>query len=123
MNVSGPPIAAAYRTFLSTLPPSERNDAKLVILHDELEAELGKVKLKMQGSARGHNGIKSVKSALGERDFVRIGVGIGRPMSREARDVANYVLKPMTRVERNMVEGAAEKVVGMLEQLREEGEE
>ena len=117
MNVSGPSIAAAYRTFLSTLSPSERQDAKLVVLHDELEVELGRVKLKLQGSPKGHNGIKSVKSSTGGREFARIGVGIGRPASREPNDVSNYVLRRMTRVEREAIEGAAGKVVDILERL------
>jgi len=63
-------------------------------VHDELELPLGKVRLKKGGSAKGHNGVKSVAQALGSLDFYRLQIGIGRPVSRDPSAVYQYVLSP-----------------------------
>lgn len=119
MNVSGKSVATAYKGFLRDLPLDERSTARLVVIHDELESPLGKIKLKVGGSARGHNGIKSCIASLGGMDFVRFGVGIGRPESRESKDVANYVLRKMTPSEVMKIRDGVGEVFGMLEKLRE----
>lgn len=95
----------------------------LVVLHDELELPLGQAKVKSgKASAKGHNGIKSVQASfqgagildrLGE-NFVRIGVGIGRPVSREREDVSQFVLGQMTTSEREKVEGTVEVLENLL---------
>lgn len=120
MNVSGPAVATAWKTFLRDLPNEDRARAKLVIVHDELESPLGKIKVKIGGSARGHNGLKSCVSSLGGMASTRIGVGIGRPESRESRDVANYVLKKMSMMEVQKVTQGAEEVVEVLMKMQEE---
>lgn len=106
MNESGKPIAKAHTTWQRGLGGQQ---GKLVILHDELEKPLGAVSVREgQGlSAKGHNGIKSLLQYMGKTGFVRVGVGIGRPVSREPNDVASYVLKKMNAREREKVEGAA----------------
>lgn len=131
MNVSGPAISTAWRTFLKDLPTAEdRTAARLVVLHDELEAELGKIKVRPPGaSAKGHNGLKSmVGSGCGGSDkgggsrqggFWRVGVGIGRPVSRESGAVAEYVLRKMTVVERERIVGAVDEVADVLVRLRD----
>jgi PTH1 family peptidyl-tRNA hydrolase len=119
MNVSGPVIASAYKAFVRTVPVDDRADARLVVLHDELESPLGKIRVRVGGSAKGHNGLKSVMQALGGREFVRIGVGIGRPESRERGDVAEYVLRKMRREEIEVVRERAREVVRVLDRLRE----
>ena len=119
MNISGKPVASAYKAFLRSLPEEERATAKLVVLHDDLETGLGRIKLKVGGSARGHNGIKDCMRAMGEAEFARIGVGIGRPASREPRDVAAYVLRKMTAQEMVMISDRAEVVLRLLEKMRE----
>ena len=120
MNISGPAVAAAWKTFLRDLPPEDRPRAKLVVVHDELESPLGKIKVKVGGSARGHNGLKSCVSSFGGMAFARIGVGIGRPLSRESRDVASYVLKKMSADEAQKVAAGAEEVVEILMKMQEE---
>ena len=119
MNVSGPALAAAWKAFLRDLPNEDRTRAKLVVVHDELESPLGKIKLKVGGSARGHNGLKSCVSSFGGMAFTRIGVGIGRPESRESRDVANYVLRKMSAVEVQKVNGGVEDVAEILTKMQE----
>lgn len=61
----------------------------VLVIHDELEIPFGKVVMKQGGSARGHNGLKSIISIIGD-NFYRLRVGIGRPENRE--DVPDYVL-------------------------------
>ena len=67
---------------------------KLLAVHDELDLSLGKVKFKNGGSAKGHNGVKSIIQHLGGlNQFERLQIGIDRPpASRNAKDVAEYVL-------------------------------
>lgn len=120
MNVSGPALAAAWKTFLRELPDGEdRARAKLVVVHDELESPLGKIKVKVGGSAKGHNGLKSCVSSLGGMAFTRIGVGIGRPESRDSNDVAAYVLRKMSAVEMQKVNGGVEEVVEIIAKMQE----
>lgn len=133
MNISGPKLVKMLQKWLSsrnnlpaTLP------ATLVILHDELEAPLGKVRVKRGGpenaSLRGHRGLISVFESLRGKglfpargkevgfDVLRVGVGIGRPVGREKDDVARYVLTEMEGREVDAVARAAESVVGVLEE-------
>lgn len=85
----------------------------LVIVHDELEKELGVVKLvAWERSPRGHNGIKSVKASLSQAKyptspFVRVAIGIGRPDSRDAETVSRYVLDKIPREKRRILEEVA----------------
>lgn len=63
---------------------------EIIVVHDELDFPFGKVASKKGGSARGHNGVKSLIAAMGE-DFYRVRCGIGRPDDRA--DVPNFVLQ------------------------------
>ena len=128
MNASGPAVASAWRTFLKSAQSSDvegaRDRARLIVLHDELELDLGKVKLrKPGGSMKGHNGLKSIagvgNAVGGKEGWWRIGVGIGRPDSREKGDVSNYVLRKMMPVEIEKIQGAAEEVMEELVKLRD----
>ncbi|KAK5125561.1 hypothetical protein LTR16_003304 [Cryomyces antarcticus] len=113
MNVSGKAVGDAWKKWRVT-----HGEGALVIVHDELERPLGKVTVRRQGgSARGHNGIKSIMSALPSTPFVRIGIGIGRPESREPADVAKYVLRKMTQQERDRIENCALEVLGALRNI------
>lgn len=116
MNESGKGVRAAHMAWSKTIADGE---GRLVIVHDELEKPLGAVTLKTgQGlSAKGHNGLKSIMSVMGNTPFVRIGIGIGRPVSRESNDVARYVLKKMDASEKTAVESSVEQVIEKLKQL------
>lgn len=120
MNVSGPTLLKAWRHF-SSLHGSER--IALVVLHDELELSLGQVKVKSgNGSAKGHNGIKSIQSSFQSggvleklgHNFIRVGIGIGRPISRERDDVSQFVLGQMNNNEKAKIEGAASTLEALL---------
>lgn len=121
MNVSGSSVLKAWRAFLKDQDSEqERARSKLLILHDELESPLGKIKFKTGGSHKGHNGIKSCINSLGGIEFIRVGVGIGRPESRESKDVAAYVLKKMKPHELQKVCDGAGEVVQKLADMAEE---
>ncbi len=91
MNVSGRPVAALARFFSIDV-------ANIVVVHDELDIDFGVVRLKLGGGEGGHNGLRSISSALGTKDYLRARVGIGRPPGR--MDPASYVLKPFSAAER-----------------------
>lgn len=117
MNESGKGVRAAYTAWSKRIPVGE--SGRLVVVYDELEKPLGVVTVRTaQGaSAKGHNGLKSIMSLMHDTPFARIGVGIGRPVSRESDEVARYVLKKMTPAEKEKVEGCVEEVVKKLKQL------
>lgn len=105
MNVSGGPVAALVR-YLGV--PTER----VVVVHDELDVPFGQVRLKAGGGEGGHNGLRSISSALGSREYLRVRVGVGRPPGR--MDAADYVLKDFSATERKdlpcSVDAAADAV-------------
>ncbi len=85
MNVSGRSVGAALRFFKL---PFER----LLVVHDEVDLELGRLQARQGGGLAGHNGLRSVGQALGTQDFLRLRVGIGRPERGEPRPVSDWVL-------------------------------
>lgn len=71
------------------------------VIHDELDKPVGKFGIKLNGSARGHNGVRSVISSLSSDAFVRLRIGIGRPDAKT--DVSEYVLGEFTDHEAELV--------------------
>ncbi|KAF2861973.1 peptidyl-tRNA hydrolase [Piedraia hortae CBS 480.64] len=117
MNTSGPDIRDAFRAW-----SNEGEQGRLVIVYDELEKPLGTVAVRTAPglSARGHNGIKSVQNSLGNTPFTRIGIGIGRPDSRNSGVVAQYVLRKMTYVEKEKIEACVDELAQKLVELQGE---
>jgi PTH1 family peptidyl-tRNA hydrolase len=85
MNVSGKSIAAARR-FFKVEPDS------LLIVHDDVDLEPGRLQARAGGGLAGHNGLRSIAGALGTQDFLRLRVGVGRPGRGDRQPVADYVL-------------------------------
>lgn len=71
---------------------------RLVVVHDELDLDVGQLRLKLGGGDNGHNGLRSIRRALGTGDFHRVRVGIGRPPGRQ--DPADFVLSPFPASQR-----------------------
>ncbi|TKA28866.1 hypothetical protein B0A50_03277 [Salinomyces thailandicus] len=117
MNESGKGVKAAYTAWSRHIPVGE--EGRLVVIYDELEKPLGSVTVRtaVGASARGHNGLKSMLAVMREVPFARIGVGIGRPVSRDSGEVARYVLRKMTPGEREKVELSVEEIVRSLQRL------
>jgi PTH1 family peptidyl-tRNA hydrolase len=85
VNVSGKSIAAAQR-FFKVEPDS------LLIVHDDVDLEAGRLQARAGGGLAGHNGLRSIAGALGTQDFLRLRIGVGRPGRGDRQPVADYVL-------------------------------
>ena len=87
MNESGRSIAAAARFF--KVPPES-----VLVVHDEVDLDEGRLQARLGGGLAGHNGLRSIAQALGTPDFLRLRIGVGRPGRGDRRPVADYVLSP-----------------------------
>jgi peptidyl-tRNA hydrolase, PTH1 family len=87
MNLSGQSVGAAAR-FFKTAPE------QLLVVHDEVDLEPGRLQARLGGGLAGHNGLRSLRQALGTAEFLRLRVGVGRPGRGDRRPVADYVLAP-----------------------------
>jgi peptidyl-tRNA hydrolase, PTH1 family len=112
MNESGRQVGPLAK-FYSVQP------ADIIVIHDELDIDFGRIRLKIGGGEGGHNGLRSVASALGTKDFLRVRVGIGRPPGR--KDPATFVLETFTAAERPEVPTICEQAADATELLIELG--
>jgi PTH1 family peptidyl-tRNA hydrolase len=85
MNESGRSVGAAARFF--KVPA----DA-LVVVHDDVDLDPGRLQARLGGGLAGHNGLRSIAQVLGTQEFLRVRVGVGRPGRGDPRPVADYVL-------------------------------
>jgi peptidyl-tRNA hydrolase, PTH1 family len=91
MNESGRHVGPLAK-FFSVAP------ADVIVLHDELDIDFARIRLKFGGGVAGHNGLRSIASALGTNDFQRVRLGIGRPPGRKSG--ATFVLENFDSRER-----------------------
>ena len=82
MNRSGPPVLRVINYFKILIE-------EILVVHDDIDLPVGRIKIKVNGGHGGHNGLKSLIDSLGDKNFVRLRVGIGRS---EVSTVANHVL-------------------------------
>jgi peptidyl-tRNA hydrolase, PTH1 family len=92
MNDSGRSVGAAAR-FFKVEPES------LLVVHDDVDLEAGRLQARAGGGLAGHNGLRSLAQALGTQDFLRLRIGVGRPGRGDPRSVADYVLSPFATEE------------------------
>jgi peptidyl-tRNA hydrolase, PTH1 family len=112
MNDSGRPVAALRDFFKIPLD-------RLVVVHDELDLPFGALRLKAGGGENGHNGLRSVRQALGSGDFVRVRFGIGRPPGRQ--DPAEFVLRDFSPTERKELDFLVERAADAVEAVVADG--
>jgi len=109
MNDSGGPVVNAARFYKA---PVE----SVIVVHDELDLPYGELRLKRGGGDGGHNGLRSISSALGSKEYLRVRFGIGRPPGRQ--DPADFVLREWSSTERRdlgyHVDRAADAVEALL---------
>lgn len=109
MNESGGPVCAVRDFF--KIDPSH-----MVVIHDELDLPFGTLRLKLGGGDNGHNGLRSLRAALGTGDWFRVRFGIGRPPGR--MDPAAFVLRDFSAAERKelpfLLDRAADAVEALL---------
>jgi PTH1 family peptidyl-tRNA hydrolase len=108
MNESGGPVAG-LRDFFKV--PTER----LIVVHDELDIPYGTVRLKRGGGDNGHNGLRSITRALGDKDYLRVRFGVGRPPGR--MDAAAFVLRDFSATERKELALDVEQAADAVEML------
>ncbi|QJD30745.1 aminoacyl-tRNA hydrolase [Methylococcus geothermalis] len=108
MNRSGLAVAAIARFY--KIAPEH-----VLVVHDELDFEPGVVRIKRDGGHGGHNGLRDIMARLGSGKFMRLRIGIGRPVGPMA--VADYVLAAPSAVDRQAIFGAIEKAAGCLPEL------
>lgn len=87
MNLVGGSVGAAARYF-------KVDPERLLIVHDDVDLEAGRLQARSGGGLAGHNGLRSLAQALGTQDFLRLRIGVGRPGRGDPRSVADYVLSP-----------------------------
>ncbi|BCA84733.1 peptidyl-tRNA hydrolase [Enterococcus saigonensis] len=108
MNDSGRAVGPLM-TYLGVLPE------ELIVVYDDLDLAIGKIRLRQKGGAGGHNGIKSIISHLkGSQVFDRIKIGIGRPTQNMT--VVNHVLSPFSQADLPMIETSIDEAVSALEE-------
>ena len=109
MNVSGGPVAGLLRYY----------GGELVVVHDDLDLGFGVVRLKQGGGEGGHNGLRSISTSLGTKDYLRVRFGIGRPPGRQ--DPADFVLKRFSATERKELDFAVDLAADATEALLADG--
>lgn len=86
---------------------------ELVVVYDDLDLSVGKLRLRQKGSAGGHNGIKSIIAHIRTQNFNRMKVGIGRPEGRKT--VVDHVLSPFTKENQTLIETSMNHTVDALD--------
>ena len=92
---------------------------KVVVLHDDLDLPVGRIKVVRNGGTGGHRGVSSIISSLGSREFPRIKIGIGRPRYEEA--IEDFVLSPVYNDQKDILERVMQIAVSVCEFLVSEG--
>ena len=113
MNLSGEAVAPLVRRFGITDPE------RLVVVHDELDLPLGRMKVKVGGGLAGHNGLRSIKAHCHTDAFVRVRIGVGKPASAERG--ADHVLKRVSTAEREVLAIMAEHAADAVEVILVDG--
>lgn len=114
MNESGRSIAAAAR-FFKVAPEA------VLVVHDDVDLEVGRLQARLGGGLAGHNGLRSIAKALGTSEFLRVRIGVGRPGRGDRRDIADYVLSAFEPHED--VEAIVSRAADAVEALLAEGVE
>lgn len=114
MNESGRPVRELIRWYKVPLD-------QVIVVHDELDIPLGEVRIKVGGGTAGHNGVKSVASHLGSKEFIRVRVGVGRPRGRQ--DPVDYVLSDFSSSERKELDFIIQEAADAVERIVEVGAE
>jgi PTH1 family peptidyl-tRNA hydrolase len=121
MNLSGAAVAALIREF-------EADPAKdLLVIYDELDFPLGTFKIRERGSPAGHNGARSVTSALGSEEWLRLRIGVGQDLPPEAKEAGakrpgrDYLLSPMRKADLTVLDEVLDKVAAATRRIIQDG--
>lgn len=121
MNLSGAAVAALVREF-------EAEPARdLLVIYDELDLTLGKLKIRERGSPAGHNGARSVTGALGTQEWLRLRIGVGPKLPPEVitagirRPGRDYLLSPMRKAELAVLDEVLDRAATAVKRIVESG--
>jgi peptidyl-tRNA hydrolase, PTH1 family len=113
MNRSGRAVSALCRTY--SVEPEQ-----LLIVHDDADLEIGRLRIRSGGGAGGHNGVRSLIEVLGNGDFTRLRVGVRGP-ERDQEELADYVLSDFSQEDRPIIEQSCDVAADAVEVLLAEG--
>ena len=108
MNRSGVTVSSIFSDY--SLAASD-----LIVIHDDIDLAVGKVKKKPGGGDGGHRGIRSIIESIATGDFHRIRIGVGRPP--EGVEASDYVLRPFHRDEMDIIDGSIEKAIELVKEI------
>jgi len=104
MNLSGKSVSRLVKRFKVDFDD-------LIVIHDDLDLPLGRIRIRQGGSSGGHKGIESVIGELGSQGFIRIRIGIGRPSENASEDeIIGFVLSDFTPEEERVIKKAIARV-------------
>lgn len=89
---------------------------RLIVVYDDLDLPLGRIRIRADGSAGGHNGMKSIIERLGTQDFCRMRIGVGRPEA-QGKEVVAYVLDTFTQAEQETVKAVLARACDALDEI------
>jgi PTH1 family peptidyl-tRNA hydrolase len=113
MNRSGRAVSGLCRAY--SLGPEQ-----LLIVHDDADLEIGRLRIRKGGGAGGHNGVRSLLEVLGNGEFTRIRIGVRGP-ERHEEELADYVLSDFSEEDRRIAEEACDVAADAVEYLLEDG--
>ena len=113
MNLSGGPVQEMAAYF--KIDP----ETELIVIQDDIDLDPGQLRIRKQGSAGGHNGLKDIIGRLGTQKFVRVKVGVGA--KPKGWDLADHVLGHFTQQERELVDDALERAADAVEKIITDG--
>lgn len=113
MNLSGGPVRDMVNFF--KIDPEK----ELIVISDDIDLEPGQLRIRKQGSAGGHNGLKDIIQKLGTQNFVRIKIGVGA--KPQGWDLADHVLSRFPDSERKLVDEAIREAADAVEKIIEQG--
>ena len=113
MNLSGEAVALLVKRHGITDPE------RIVVVHDELDLPLGRIQIKRGGGLAGHNGLRSIKAHLHTDEFVRVRIGVGKPVTKEQG--ADHVLRRPAKRDRLELDVSVNEAADAVELIRSEG--
>jgi PTH1 family peptidyl-tRNA hydrolase len=113
MNNSGESVRLLVRSY------GIQEAHHIVVVHDELDLEVGRLRLKQGGGLAGHNGLRSITNHLGTTEYVRLRIGVGKPPT--SQHGSEWVLRRPGKADREILDAAVERAADAIEQFTAEG--
>ena len=108
MNLSGESVQSVFQFYKQDLD-------HLIIMYDDIDLDVGKLRIRKKGSAGSHNGMKSIIKCLGSRDFPRVRIGVSKPEPN--RDLADFVLSRVSKDQADDMRSGLDKAVKTVEEI------